>query len=56
MGSRIIDKIPYDQKIINISHFLDDIKLIIKLRKQFLMAVRVTLYQSLMTQLIQISP
>ena len=56
MRSGIIDKIPHDQKVIDISHLLDNGKLIIKLRQQLVMAVRITLDQSLMTQFVQIRP
>ena len=56
MRSGIIDKIPHDQEVIDISHLLDNGKLIIKLRQQLVMAVRITLDQSLMTQFVQIRP
>ena len=56
MRSRIVDKIPYDQEIIDVPHLLDDRKLIVKLRQKLLMLVRVTSYQPLMTEFVQVSP
>ena len=56
MRSGIIDKIPHDQEVIDISQLLDNGKLIIKLRQQLVMAVRITLDQSLMTQFVQVRP
>ena len=56
MHSGIIDKIPYDQKIIDVAHLLNDGQFVIKLRQKLLMRIGITAEQSLMAELIEICP
>ena len=51
-----VDEIPYDQEIIYISHLLNNTQLIMKLISQLAVIIRVSLCQSVKTQLIQITP
>ena len=56
MTFRPVDKIPYDQEIINISHLLNNSQLIMQLICQCAVIIRIAFCQSVKTQLIQITP